>query len=119
MVIFIHSCSVSGGTFAWTKPNWQDYKVEHPAAVRHVKRLQELGLKDPWVRLVIHFVYLCYRNYVWAYSPRIRKTPWEMCRSCFFNRLPHGLAIAIAYTIGQTAFLKWYNENGYGEAHAH
>ncbi|KAL5961566.1 Adenylate cyclase type 2, partial [Taenia solium] len=86
-----------GGDFAWTKPNWQDYKIEHPAVVRHVKRLQELGLKDPWVR-----------NYVWVYSPRIYKTPWQVCKSCFFKRLPHGLAIAIAYTIGQTAFLKCY-----------
>ncbi|KAM3176252.1 hypothetical protein ACTXT7_006903 [Hymenolepis weldensis] len=42
--------SYSGAQFSWTKPNWQDYKVEHPAAVRYVKRLQELGLKDPWVR---------------------------------------------------------------------
>ncbi|VDL60573.1 unnamed protein product [Hymenolepis diminuta] len=98
----------SGAQFSWTKPNWQDYKVEHPAAVRYVKRLQELGLKDPWVR-----------NYVWIYSPRIHKTPWQICKSCFFNRLPHGLAIAIAYTFAQTAFLKWYHEKGYGEAHAH
>lgn len=42
-----------------------------------------------------------------------------MCKSTFFNRLPHGLAIAIVYTFAQSAFLKWYNENGYGEAHAH
>ncbi|VDM27404.1 unnamed protein product, partial [Hydatigera taeniaeformis] len=68
--------------------------------------MQELGLRDPWVR-----------NYVWVYSPRIFKTPWQMCKSCFFNRLPHGFAIAVLYTIGQSAFLKWYNENGYGEAH--
>ncbi|VDO03763.1 unnamed protein product [Rodentolepis nana] len=53
----------SGAHFKWTKPNWQDYKVEHPIAVRHVKRLQELGLKDPWVSLrctkgatAMHFV---------------------------------------------------------------
>ncbi|VDK34640.1 unnamed protein product [Taenia asiatica] len=47
--VFIYSCSLSGENFAWTKPNWQDYKIEHPAVVRHVKRLQELGLKDPWM----------------------------------------------------------------------
>ncbi|KAH9286479.1 hypothetical protein ECG_01115 [Echinococcus granulosus] len=107
-VVMHTSLSLLGGHFSWTKPNWQDYRIEHPAVVRHVKRLQELGLKDPWVR-----------NYVWVYSPRIYKTPWQLCKSCFFNRLPQGLAIAVAYTIGQTAFLKWYNERGYGEAHAH
>nr|CUU99764.1 hypothetical transcript [Hymenolepis microstoma] len=98
----------SGAHFKWTKPNWEDYKVEHPVAVRHVKRLQELGLKDPWVR-----------NYVWVFSPRIYKTPWQICKSCFFNRLPHGFALAVVYTFAQTAFLKWYHEKGYGEPHAH
>ncbi|KAL5111571.1 Transcription initiation factor TFIID subunit 3 [Taenia crassiceps] len=58
--------TVLGGNFTWIRPNWQDYKIEHPAVVRHVKRLQEIGLKDPWVR-----------NYVWVYSPRIYKTPWQ------------------------------------------
>uniref|UniRef100_A0A0X3QBH6 NADH dehydrogenase [ubiquinone] 1 beta subcomplex subunit 3 n=2 Tax=Schistocephalus solidus TaxID=70667 RepID=A0A0X3QBH6_SCHSO len=102
------SLGLSSVKVNWKCPDWRNYKVEHPILVRHVKRLQALGLKDPWVR-----------NYAWIYSPNVYRTPLQLCTTIFFKRFPHGFALAVAYTFAQSAFLKWYNDNGYGEAHAH
>lgn len=36
-------------------PDWKSYKVEHAPELLQVKQaLERQGLKDPWLRLVLH-----------------------------------------------------------------
>ncbi|CAD5217054.1 unnamed protein product [Bursaphelenchus xylophilus] len=82
--------------------NWQN----SPHLVEHAKRLERLGLKDPWIR-----------NMVFMYDPKfgIHRTSYEIIREFFFKGMKPGLAIAasvIALEEGYSYFKKGHTSWG-------